>query len=39
MYLKAFDVKRNGGNCAEGLLIGTAVGGDAVGFDIGDVRY
>ena len=27
------------GNCAEGLLFDTAVGGHAVGFDIGDVRY
>ena len=39
MYSKAFDGKRNGGNCAEGLLFDTAVGGDAVGFDLSDVGY
>ena len=36
MYLKAFNGKTGWGNCAEGLLFDTAVGGDAVGFDIGD---
>ena len=38
MYLKTFDGKRNRAT-AEGLLIGAAVGCDAVGFDIGDVGY
>ena len=35
MYSKSFDGKRNRAT-AEGLLIGAAVGCDAVGFDIGD---
>ena len=38
MYLKTFVGKRNGATVQRGLLIGTAVGGDAVGFDIGDIR-
>ena len=39
MYSKAFDGKRNWTTVREGLLLGTAVGGDAGGFDSGDVRY
>ena len=36
MYLKAFNGKRNRATVQRGVFFDTAVGGDAVGFDIGD---